>query len=539
MTGARNIKVAEYVGYIVPILVTGFAYGWENASLGGILAMPTFLDYFNTPSAFRQGILTASLQAGELGGSLILGYLISDRLGRRFTILIGVAIYIVGQAILVAPTSQGMFIAARVINGFGAGALFQTMSLYTAEISPSHLRGRTTAVLNTGIALGLMVAYWVQYATSRISSSASWRLPLAIQLVPAIWVGIHIFFRPESPHWLLKHGRESEALDVLARLHANGDKDDTYVQTELSEIQAAVDYENQTQQKAPSYVQLIFSRRYRRRTALALGAQFLQQMSGVNIVLYYASKVFAQTGASGTQATLLANGISGALLLVSTLSLNIMIDYYGRRKPLIIGPFLMGTCLVIVGSMLVTYGSPHFDETTQALTFNFKDVSAGHAAIAFMFLYNVFFGGLYFSIPWTYPNEVLSLEARARGTALSTATNWFTNFWLGLYIPTALNEAGWKLYYIFGGLCFLTATLSFLFFPETSKRSLEEMELLFVQSRSPFVFLDKDARSKTRLLASDPDEVGEAGIPIPLGKALVTQYEDITSTSGGKDAERD
>lgn len=221
---------------------------------------------------------------------------------------------------------------------------------------------------------------------------------------------------------------------------------------------------------------------------------------------YYASKVFAQTGTVGTQATLLANGIGGAILFVSSLQLNIMMDKYGRRKPLIFGPFAMGVCLIVVGSMLVGFGSPYFDPTTQSVNFSFQNKSAGHAAIAFMFLYEAFFGGAYSSVPWTYPNEVFSIESRARGTALSTATNWFCNFWLGLYIPTALNEASWRLYFIFGGICIGISIVSYLFYPETARRSLEELELLFVPSRSAFVFLDKDATTKRSLLAHDITE---------------------------------
>ena len=115
--------------YAFPIAVTGFAYGWEVGSMGGILAMPQFLDYFGTPSAFRQGVMTAALIAGEFGGSLIIGFFLSDRLGRRATILTSICIYLIGQVLVVAAQKQGMFIAGRVINGLGAGGLFQTMSL--------------------------------------------------------------------------------------------------------------------------------------------------------------------------------------------------------------------------------------------------------------------------------------------------------------------------------------------------------------------------------------------------------------------------
>ena len=461
---------------------------------------------------------------------MTLGYLLSDRLGRRLTILIAIAIYLVGQIILVASVAQGQFIAARVINGFGAGALFQTMSLYTAEIAPPQVRGRLTALLNTGIGLGLMIAYWVQYGTSNISGTAAWRVPLGLQLVPAAIVGCHIFFRPESPRWLVRHQRDAEALRVLAQLHAGGDETNPFVTAELSEIQIAVEFEKG--QKTPSYFTLLFNKKYRRRTALGMGAQFLQQISGVNIVLYYASKVFAQSGANGTSAVLLANGISGALLFVSSLHLNIMMDKYGRRKPLIGGPFAMGVCLVIVASMLVGYGSPYFDPTTQAVNFSFtKTPAAGHAAIAFMFLYMVFFGGFYSSVPWTYPIEVWGVEARARGTAMSTATNWFTNFWLGLYIPTALNEASWKLYYIFGGFCFLSALLAYLFFPETAGRPLEELELLWLPHRTVFVFLDKEATTKRSFFADYQADGDLTVAGDQLGKALGVEHTEKVDTT--------
>jgi hypothetical protein len=103
-------------------------------------------------------------------------------------------------------------------------------------------------------------------------------------------------------------------------------------------------------------------------------------------------------------------------------------------------------------------------------------------------------------VPWTYQSEVFPIAARARGTALSSAINYFTNFWLGLYIPEALNKASWKVYYIFGGFNFLCAIIGFLFYPETAGRTLEELDILFTPDRKVFVFLDKDASSRRPVL---------------------------------------
>ncbi|OJJ42605.1 hypothetical protein ASPZODRAFT_76671 [Penicilliopsis zonata CBS 506.65] len=491
-------SIARRLYYAIPPSIAGFAYGWENASMSGILTMDQFLDYFHTPSAYRQGAMTAALLAGEFGGSLLTGFFVADRLGRRKTILSCVLIYLIGQAIIVASQNQAMFIAGRVVNGLGAGGLFQTISLYTAEITPPSIRGMMTSTMSTGIATGLLVAYWIQYAALNIQGTAAWRMCFALQLIPGAAVGTIIFFRPESPRWLFHHDRADEALQVLADLHANGDTTDPAVQAEFEEIRVVVEHERGT--PPPSYLALLTEKQYRRRTALAMGLQFMQQISGVNIILYYAAKVFAQTGRTGTSAALLANGIESALFLVASYSLTMLMDVYGRRLPIIIGPTLMGICMIVVASMLIAFGSPHFNATTQAVEFNFADVDAGNTAVAFMFLYMIAFGALFSALPWTYQNEVFPLAARGRGTALSTCTNWFVNFWLGLYMPAALNSASWKLYYVFGGINIAISFVTFLFYPETSQRTLEELDLLFTPDRRKLVFLDRDACRKGSML---------------------------------------
>lgn len=129
MNSKSEISLLRVLYFILPNTIAGFAYGWEVASMGGILAMPQFLEYMDTPSDFTQGVMTATLIAGEFFGTLLIGLFFSDRFGRRITIILSCVIYLVGQAILVAAQNRDMFIAGRVINGFGAGPLFQTMAL--------------------------------------------------------------------------------------------------------------------------------------------------------------------------------------------------------------------------------------------------------------------------------------------------------------------------------------------------------------------------------------------------------------------------
>ena len=129
MATSAHTSFSKALYYIVPSTITGFAYGWEVGSMGGILAMPQFLNYMGTPSDFRQGLMTAALIAGEFVGALFIGQFFSDRFGRKVTLFLSIALYLAGQALLVAAQNQDMFIAGRVLNGFGAGPWFQTMSL--------------------------------------------------------------------------------------------------------------------------------------------------------------------------------------------------------------------------------------------------------------------------------------------------------------------------------------------------------------------------------------------------------------------------
>lgn len=120
----------------------------------------------------------------------------------------------------------------------------------------------------------------------------------------------------------------------------------------------------------------------------------------------------------------------------------------------------------------MSYGNPHFDNVTQAVTFTFHDKAASRAAIAFMYLYMCSFGLLYVCVGQTYPQEIFSLRARGRGTALAFASNWLVNFWLGLYIPTALNQASWRIYWIFAAMYYFNMKICYVLFPETAKRTL-------------------------------------------------------------------
>ncbi|KAF2483796.1 hypothetical protein BDY17DRAFT_294451 [Neohortaea acidophila] len=254
--------------------------------------------------------------------------------------------------------------------------------------------------------------------------------------------------------------------------------------------------------KQPSYFNMLFGSN-RRRTWLGIGVQFMQQVTGVNVIMYYAVFLFQQAGIAGTQASLLANGIQGVVLNVFLWPDMYYIDTWGRRTPAILGGFGMGIAMMLIGVLMKTQGSPVYDTLTQKTNFTFANKSASYATIAFVYIYVALFSLTWGCIAWVYPNEVFSMNIRGRGTSLSSATNWFVNFWFALYIPTAMNKISWRLYLIFMALCYAIGITVFLFFPETAKKSLEETDLLFSDDRTIWVFKDREATKVGGLVSRD------------------------------------
>jgi MFS family permease len=153
-------------------------------------------------------------------------------------------------------------VAGRVINGLGNGCLAMMVPLYQSEMAPREIRGRIISFQQCFINLGILVAFWIQYGSSFIDGQAAWRLPMGLQMVATVTLHITMYFLPESPRLLIAKDRQEEALRVLAKLHARGDADDLYVQAELKEIIAKINFKKR--HLAPSYFQLLFGMEWRR-----------------------------------------------------------------------------------------------------------------------------------------------------------------------------------------------------------------------------------------------------------------------------------
>jgi hypothetical protein len=218
---------------------------------------------------------------------------------------------------------------------------------------------------------------------------------------------------------------------------------------------------------------------------------------------------------------------------------------------MIIGAVGMGISMMIISVLMKTMGDPVYDDLTHKTNFQFADKSASNATIAFVYIYVFSFAMTWACVAWVYPPEVFSMNMRGRGTSMTSATNWFVvsqnlrpqffgwpadvlqNFWFALYIPTAMDKISWELYLIFMALCYVMAIVIFLFYPESARKSLEEMDFLFSPDRSIWVFLDPGATKVGAIFERDMEH-GEALTVFDKGGGVEQVEGDAASV--GKDA---
>lgn len=381
------------------------------------------------------------------------------------------------------------------------------------------------AMQQLSITIGIMLAYWLAYGTNYIGgtgdgqSDMAWRLPLIFQGIPAVILAAGVWLMPYSPRWLVKKGRDQEALDTLSRLRSRP-VDDQMIQIEFLDIKAECTFEsrqfderfshfseksrnNPWIRELASYKEIFQSKDKFKRVALASLVMFFQQWSGIDSIIYYAPIIFASLGLTSSTSSLLATGITGVLNVCTTVPAIMLLDKLGRKPLLMVGAFGMLSTMVIVG----------------ILASQFQDDWAGHpvagwAAVVMIWLYIMNFAYSWGPVSWTLIAEVFPLSTRAKGTSIAASSNWMNNFIIALVTPTLLAKISWGLYILFAG--FLAVGIVFVWFyvPETKGKTLEEMDQVF------------GAQTSQQDLARLGAIQEEVGLHAALDRVIATDRED-------------
>ncbi|PYH89806.1 MFS monosaccharide transporter [Aspergillus ellipticus CBS 707.79] len=433
-----------------------FLFGYDQGVMSGIITGWYFKDYFNQPSRAAIGTVVAILEVGAFLSSLLVGR-IGDLIGRRKTILYGSIVFFIGGALQTFATGLPMMMAGRIVAGLGVGALSTIVPVYQSEISPPHNRGKLACIEFTGNISGYAASVWVDYFCSFIDSNYSWRLPLLCQCIMGALLGVGSLIICESPRWLLDNDYDEEGMVVIANLYGGGDLHNDKARQEYRDIKMNVLLQRQEGER--SYSDMF--KRYNKRVLIAMSAQALAQLNGINVISYYAPLVFESAGWAGRDAILMT-GINAISYLASTVPPWYLVDRWGRRPIL-----LSGAVAMIISLSLISY-------------FIYIDVVATPTlTVIFVMIYNAAFGASWGPIPWLYPPEILPLSIRAKGASLSTAANWAFNWLVGEVTPVLQAAIKWRLYLVHAFFCACSFVLVYFLYPETSGVRLEDMNLLF------------------------------------------------------------
>lgn len=357
--------------------------------------------------------------------------------------------------------------------------------------------------------MGILVSYWLEYGTQYIGgtrcapevpytgasgsefdpykdvgphgctgqSAAAWRVPFALQILPALVLAIGMLFYPESPRFYLMSKKEDKALKSLAKLRRAQSEDESLRREYLAIKSEVLFDESIARDKFPgkSGVSLYLAQTASlvstwpafRRLFIGCAIGFFQQFVGINAIIYYAPTIFGQLGLSGNATSLLATGLFGVINTLSTLPALFLIDKVGRRPLLMCGATGMCISLIIIAAIIGAYGDLK------------EHKAAGWTGIVFIYIYDVNFAYSLGPVGWVLPSEIFNLSNRSKAMAITCSATWMSNFIIGLVTPDMLDNLKWGTYVFFAVFCVIAIGFTFFFVPETKGKSLEDMDIAF------------------------------------------------------------
>ncbi|KAI0157978.1 putative sugar transporter [Hypoxylon sp. FL1284] len=463
-------------------------FGYCQGVFAGVLVSDNFKAQFpQTLDANISGITSSCFLLGAFVGSMI-AFISGDKLGRKKTIALGLLLNLIGVLLQFLAWYLPQMIIGRLINGFGIGLTSTTTPVFLSESAKSHQRGKLVVIGASSNVSMFAVANWISYALYSNHGPFQWRFPLAFQVIFFFMIAPLLLFVPESPRWLLLRGKEQNALQVLARLAGKAvPTDDVTVTAEFRSIKAAIELEREDRTPLMDVLRFRDKTHNFRRLILSCGTQFMQQFSGINALGFYLPTLLTQNVGFSQEISRLLSAVSSTVYLVSAFGSLIVIDRFGRRNMMLYGAIMMGLCHIIAS---ISLRESEIDPSRRKLM--------GNVATAMFIVYHVFFGTSFSSVPWVYSAEVNSLGWRTRGAAAATATNWLFGFVVTQFTKVGVDHLGWAFYLIFGVICFSYFPIVFCFYPETSNRTLEDMDHMFIQNPSIFVFGKPDMTQRRR-----------------------------------------
>ncbi len=435
---------ALLVGTAIVSAIAGFLYGYDTGIISGALLQ--IADEFKIGHGWQQ-VIAAGILVGAVIGALV-GARLSERFGRKRTILIISTVFVVGTvACSLAPTAATLALS-RVLLGMAVGGATQTVPMFVAELSPPQVRGRLVLAFQVAIGVGILTATIVG-----ASQQFSWRWMIGLAAVPAAAFLLLMLRAPESPRWLVKVDRKDEARNSLQRVRGVED-----VEAELDDVVAVEEEER----RAPISGWKGLSRPWvRPAVIMGCGMALFTQLSGIEMIVYYTPTILTDVGFAEASALLVSVALAVTYVIMNVVGLAI-VDRVGRRRLSLIMTPGAALALLVLGVVFLT-----------------GKVSAGSAPfiIACLITFMFFTAGGLQVMGWLTGSEIYPLGVRGAGTSAQAATLWGSNVVITLTLLTTINLIGvGPTMWMYAGFNVLAFLFVLRYFPEVAGRSLEDIE---------------------------------------------------------------
>lgn len=398
-----------------------------------------------------------------------------------------------------AHGNLNMVYGGRAVAGLGIGASSLTVPVYIAETAPPSIRGRLVGIFEIASQGGGMLGFWINYATDQtidVRKQAQWIIPLALQLFPGVALFFGMFWCPESPRWMARGDNFDAAEKILTKLRGLPSSH-PYIMRELGEIRAQVEERSTNHLSRKAQLKKLFQKGTRNRMGIGLALMFLQSFTGVNIITYYAPRIFETLGVPSTSLKLFSTGFYGIAKTLGMITFAfVVVEKVGRRKGLIWGAFLGCIPMWYIGGYVM-----RADPAAAAARGEVSRDGWGYLAMVCVYVNAFIICATWQGITWTYASEIFPLDIRMLCVALTTADTWLGSFIIARSTPYMISDLGYGAYFFFSSILVSMGVWSFLFVPETKGITLEEMDALFMKPMHKVVW----AQIKRRPAVEDDD----------------------------------
>ncbi|WP_114778516.1 D-xylose transporter XylE [Botryobacter ruber] len=463
----NNLTAKQNLPYIAGITLVatlgGLLFGYDTAVISG--AIGALRTYFNLTAA-ETGWAASSALVGCVLGAAVAGW-IADKYGRKPGLLLAAVLFTISAIGSAIPETFTEFIIYRIVGGVGVGIASMLSPMYIAEIAPAHLRGRLVSFNQFAIIFGMLVVYFVNYGIALQGDSTwmentGWRWMFGSETIPAVLFCLLMLLVPRSPRWLAMVGQENKAFQVLAKITGPANAEQA-----LTEIKASL-HQDKKQEKVKLVGQgfglVVF---------IGIMLSVFQQVTGINVFLYYAPEIFSQLGGGSTDTSLLQTIVVGAVNLIFTVVAILTVDRIGRKPLMMIGALGMGVCISAIGF------AAYLQSTDVWL-------------LVFVLGYIASFALSLGPVVWVLLSEIFPNQIRGKAMALAVAAQWISNFAVSQTFPMMMdnpflldNFHGGFPFWFYGAMCAVTILFVWKYVPETKGKKLEEMEQLWLKKAAP------------------------------------------------------